>query len=252
MKKLFSIVVALLAITAAQAANTEVVLISLTGQGGSEASNVVLRVDPSISADETSSYFGVSDEVGQVNIYALKGASQYSAIKSSAISELELQVITNRRAAANQHYTLTFNVPTLTEGLTLYDSKTGEYKAITNGATYEFEVNTTLHADYVEGTNYVVANRFFINHAAPAVPGICNNYDKLQITGYAGAQLEVLNYADKASVFTETVAGDNVEIDLEAKGLTANTQYFVKLTPAGATAALEYVIKFKPAVTVVP
>ena len=139
----------------------------------------------------------------------------------------------------------------LTEGLTLYDSKTGEYKAITNGATYEFEVNTTLHADYVEGTNYVIANRFFINHAAPAGPSICNNNEKLQITGYAGAQLEVLNYADKASVFTETVAGDNVEIDLEAKGLTANTQYFVKLTPAGATAALEYVIKYKPAVTVV-
>ena len=84
--------------------------------------------------------------------------------------------------------------------------------------------------------------------ASAAVKGICNNYDKLQITGYAGAQLEVLNYADKASVFTETVAGDNVEIDLETKGLTANTQYFVKLTPAGETAK-EYVIKYKPAVT---
>ena len=62
----------------------------------------------------------------------------------------------------------------------------------------------------------------------------------------------MLNYADKASVFTETVAGDNVEIDLEAKGLTADAQYIVKLTPAGATAALEYVIKYKPAVTPVP
>ena len=44
------------------------------------------------------------------------------------------------------------------------------------------------------------------------------------------------------------IVGDNVEIDLETKGLTANTQYFVKLTPAGETAK-EYVIKYKPAVT---
>lgn len=248
MKKIFSFVLGLFAVTALQAANTEVARITITGQGGTEASNVTLRVDPSVAEDQISSFLGATDETGQVNIYAIKGTEKYSVIKSNKFENLELQVITNRRAASLQHYTLSFNVPTINEGLSLYDRKTGTKTNITNGGSYEFDVNTTLHSDYVEGTNYTIADRFIINYV-PAAPAICNNYDKLQITGYAGAQLEVLNYADKASVFAETVTGDNAEIDLEAKGLTANTQYFVKLTPAGATAAQEYVIKFKPAVT---
>ena len=135
---------------------------------------------------------------------------------------------------------------------------TGSLKIKFAGVEYTIDAAGVVFSDLALAANSVLpaagdeAN-YVVNPSAPAVPGICNNYDKLQITGYAGgAQLEVLNYADKASVFTETVAGDNVEIDLEAKGLTANTQYFVKLTPAGATAALEYVIKFKPAVTIVP
>ena len=119
----------------------------------------------------------------------------------------------------------------------LKDAVTGDEKLIAEGETYVFEA----------AANSTINDRFTIGLAS--VEGICFNYEKLQITGYAGAQLEVLNYADKSSVFAETVSGDNVEIDLEAKGLTANTQYFVKLTPAGATAALEYVIKYKPAVT---
>ena len=122
----------------------------------------------------------------------------------------------------------------------LKDAVTGDEKLIAEGETYVFEA----------AANSTINDRFTIGLAS--VEGICFNYEKLQITGYAGAQLEVLNYADKSSVFAETISGSNVEIDLEAKGLTANTQYFVKLTPAGATAALEYVIKFKPAVTVVP
>ena len=137
------------------------------------------------------------------------------------------------------NYTFTF---TGVEGSNYYlkDAVTGDEKLIAEGETYAFEA----------AANSTINDRFTIGLAS--VEGICFNYEKLQITGYAGAQLEVLNYADKAPVFAETVAGGNVEIDLQTKGLTADTQYIVKLTPDGATAALEYVIKYKPAVTVVP
>lgn len=228
--------------TAVQAANTEVARITITGQGGTEASNVTLRVDPSVTADQITSYFGATDEVGQVNIYAIKGAEKYSAIKSSAISELELQVITNRRAAADQHYTLTFNVPTLTEGLTLYDSKTDTYTPITNGATYEFDVNTTLHPDYVEGQNYVVTGRFVIKKAPlPAAPSICFNYNHLIVTGYAGSTLKV-EKAGVAVVAEQTLASDNEDFDLSAE----SGRLVVTLD------GTEYQIDANPAVTPVP
>ena len=185
MKKIFSIALVLLAITTMQAAVTEAVRIAVTGQGGTEASYVILRVDPAISADETASFVGVLDEIGQLNIYAVKGTEKLSTIKSSAFADLELQVVTNRRPAANQHYTLTFNVPTITDGLSLYDRKTGVTTDITNGGTYEFDVNTTLHPDYVEGANYTIVDRFIINYTpAPVAKSFCFRNNILEINGY--------------------------------------------------------------------
>ena len=188
-------------------------------------------------------YAEFNDEGKDVQLYVVYGGVKYAHFASNAatMQDLQLGVKTN----ASTTYTLTAS------------NVTGSLKIKFAGVEYTIDAAGVVFSDLALAANSVLpaagdeAN-YVVNPSAPAVPGICNNYDKLQITGYAGAQLEVLNYADKASVFTETVAGDNVEIDLEAKGLTANTQYFVKLTPAGATAALEYVIKYKPAVTVVP
>lgn len=168
MKKIFSFAMGLLAMTTLQAANTEVARLTLTGQGGTESSNVTLRVDPAVSTAQTTSFFGATDEIGQVNIYAIEGTATYSAYKKDNLSKLELQIITNRRDAADQHYTLTFNVPTLTDGLTLFDRATGTATPITHNGTYEFDVNTTLHPDFVAGTNYTVKERFYINYVAPA------------------------------------------------------------------------------------
>lgn len=250
MKKIFSFVLGLFAVTALQAANTEVARITITGQGGTEASNITLRVDPTVAADQTSSFLGATDEAGQVNIYAIKGTEKYSVIKSAEFENLELQVITNRRAAANQHYTLSFNVPTSTNGLTLYDRKTGTTTNITNGGSYEFDVNTTLHTDYVEGTNYTIVDRFIINYVAPApvAPAICFNYNKLQLTKYDGATVEVFADGAATAALTQVVSGD-AQFDIDLSTL-ASGKY--KVVVSGIATPEEYIIDVKPAVTVVP
>ena len=228
---------------AATAAPTAVAKISVASASGNGNDAVILVESDECSADiETATGKDIVKVMNDandysINLYAVSKGTNLSAIGTNDLSDVALTFVSNK---TETDYTLTFS--NVTGTIKLYDAVEDQEITLANAGTYSFTV----------AANSTIADRFIINRSAPAVPGICNNYDKLQITGYAGAQLEVLNYADKASVFTETVAGDNVEIDLEAKGLTANTQYFVKLTPAGATVALEYVIKYKPAVTVVP
>lgn len=190
MKKCFSIMMGLLFMTTLQAANTEVVRVTLTGNGGTESSFVTLRVDPAVNPAEVTSYFGATDEIGQVNIYALNGSDKVSAIKKDDLTGVELQIITNRRAASDQHYTLTFNVPTSTVGLKLLDRMTGIVTTMTHNGTYEFDVNTTLHPDFVAGTNYVIKDRFVIN-GTPVAESLCFNNNILEVNGYAGKSLVI-------------------------------------------------------------
>jgi len=206
-----------------------------------KSSVLIVAESENLSAGKNNGYYAELNTEGKaVQLYVTYGGVNYEQFASNAatMQDLQLGIVTN----ASTTYTLTAS------------DVEGTLKIKVNGVEYTIDANGTVFSDLALPANSTLpaagdeAN-YVVNPSAPAVPGICFNYEKLQITGYAGAQLEVLNYADKASVFTETVAGDNVEIDLEAKGLTANTQYFVKLTPAGATAALEYVIKYKPAVT---
>lgn len=224
---------------AATAAPTAMAKISIASASGNGNDALILVESADCSADiETATGKDIVKIMNDandysINLYAVSNSTNLSAIGTNDLSNVALTFVSNK---TETNYTMTFS--NVIGTVKLYDAVENQEITLANAGTYPFTV----------AANSTIADRFVINYV-PAVPGICNNYDKLQITGYAGAQLEVLNYADKASVFTETVAGDNVEIDLEAKGLTANTQYFVKLTPNGATAALEYVIKFKPAVT---
>lgn len=170
MKKVFSFIMGLVAMTSLQAANTEVARLTLTGQGGTEASYITLRVDPDVTTAQTGAYFENTDLTGNVNIYVLDGATKLSSYKKDDLTNLHLGILTNRRDAADQHYTITFNVPTSTVGLKLYDLAVDPTTPIdiTNGDTYEFEVNTTLHPDFVAGTNYTINDRFVINYVAPS------------------------------------------------------------------------------------
>ena len=238
MKKLFISLLALAATVNAMAISyAGKATITLTSANNESCSIIVAESDELADGLNNGYYAVINMENREVALYAIYGGSNYQQFATKSLEDIALGV----KTSAATDYTLT--VSNVSGSKTLKLKIGDEVIELTDGLSKALTLTPNQDA---------LAFGTLEPSALPAVPGICFNYEKLQITGYAGAQLEVLNYADKASVFTETVAGDNVEIDLEAKGLAADTQYFVKLTPAGATAALEYVIKFKPAVTVVP
>lgn len=168
MKKIVSFIMGLVAFATLNAANTANVTLTLTANGGTEASQVKLRLDPSVTAPTYASWFQNLEAVGTVNIYAKIGAEKYSQYKYNTLTNVPLEVVTNRRAASMQHYTITFSVLVNTETLYLTDlllDPNNEHPiAIVDGESYGFDVNTTLHPSYVEGSNFVIADRFIINY----------------------------------------------------------------------------------------
>ena len=84
--------------------------------------------------------------------------------------------------------------------------------------------------------------------AAPAVPGICFNYNKLQLTKYDGATVEVFADGAATAALTQVVAGD-AQFDIDLSTL-ASGKY--KVVVSGIATPEEYIIDVKPAVTVVP
>lgn len=189
-------------------------------------------------------YAELNEEGKAVQLYVNYGGKKYQQFASSpaTMQDLQLGVKTN----ASTTYSLTAS------------NVTGSFKIKFAGVEYTINANGAVFSDVALAANSTLpaagdeAN-YKVNPSAPLVPGICFNYETLQITAYAGAQVELLNYADKASVMAPvTIASNYQEIKLEdVAGLVANTQYIVKLTPAGETAK-EYVIKYKPAVTPAP
>jgi len=228
MKKVISIIIAFAAIVTIQAANTEVARLTLTGKGSAASSDVTVRVDPSVSVAETSSFFKDTEYDELVNIYVRLGAAddqKFSSYKRNDVSSLPIAFITNRTAASNQHYTITFNVPTRTEGLKLFDSHAEQVVDIIHGATYEFDVNTTLEPGYVEGTNYEVVDRFFINVPLDTDPletcftgtelQIKSNpyYGKITVKTSGGSTVKQYAYGTSSIDFNEKSAGDYIYTD---------------------------------------
>jgi Cu/Ag efflux protein CusF len=232
MKKVFSIIIALATVVAVNAANTEVARLTLTAQGSAASSDATVRVDPAVVSPETTSYFEETSESENVNIYIIDGASKWSAYKLNEISNLKVGILTNRQPAANQHYTITFKVPTINEGLKLKDLKTGDEVNIVNNGTYEFDVNTTLHPTYVDGTNFRIDERFVINYVpdAPAVLDACfgkptPNHLIINNNPYAAGKIVVFDGE------TPVVTKDGTETDIDLTGLTVGKNYTVKFFP---------------------
>jgi hypothetical protein len=215
--------------------------LTLTSSDNKSCEMVIAESEDLNAGLNTGYYAALNEEGKEVQLYVQFGGAKYAHFASNAatMQDLQLGVKTN----ASTTYTLTAS------------NVTGSLKIKFAGVEYTIDAAGVVFSDLALAANSVLpaagdeAN-YVVNPSAPAAPGICFNYEKLQITGYDGAQVELLNYADKSSVFVESVSGDNVEIDLQTKGLTANTQYFVKLSPAVGEAK-EYVIKYKPAVTTV-
>ena len=167
MKKIFSFIVGLVAVTTLQAANyTEAARITMSCAGGSETQQLDLIVDADQATPATDPNLASTYEVGQVNLYIGDANAPKSSYTANAISNLPIVVVTNRRDAS---YTFTFNVPIATDGLVLTDLRSNEgVKAIpmTNGDSYTFSV--AGEANYAANTNVVIADRFVINYQAPA------------------------------------------------------------------------------------
>jgi hypothetical protein len=234
MKKVFSIIIALATVVAVYAANTEVARLTLTAQGSAASSDVTVRVDPAVVSPETTSYFEETSETENVNIYIKDGASKWSAYKLNEITNLKVGILTNRQPAANQHYTITFKVPTINEGFKLKDLKTGDETAIVNNGTYEFDVNSTLDPGYASGTNFRIEDRFVINYvpADPSALDACFNKDsknllKINANPWSDGKIVICDKND--AQVGDAHEGNETDIDLTA--LTAGERYFVKFFP---------------------
>lgn len=181
MKKIVTFIMGLVAFATLNAANTANVTLTLTANGGTEASQVKLRLDPSVTAPTYASWFQNLEAVGTVNIYAKIGAEKYSQYKYNTLTNVPLEVVANRRAASLQHYTITFSVAVNTETLYLtdlvLDPNNENPIAIVDGQSYEFDVNTTLHPSYVAGQNFTIADRFVINYVPAPVYSVTTNID---------------------------------------------------------------------------
>ena len=236
MKKIVTFIMGLVAFSTLNAANTANVTLTLSANGGTEASQVKLRLDPSVTAPTYASWFQNLEAVGTVNIYAKVGAEKYSQYKYNTLTNVPLEVVTNRRAASLQHYTITFSVLVNTETLYLTDlllDPNNEHPiAIVDGESYGFDVNTTLHPSYVEGSNFVIADRFVINYVPAPV--------------YAA---EVTTNADGLATFS--FDQDLVAVEADAKLYTgAIDGQYLDLTPVDYVKAGEGVIVYNEAAEV--
>lgn len=238
MKKILSItlLLTLMVVTAGAKDLRANVTIRLSNDASTTYQDLKLRLDLDDEYTSTS-WLGNTSEMDAVNIYAVYTRStgtQWSTCVAPDMTNLPIEVITSR--VANQTYTLTFTVPAAnnTEVLTLYDLATGQSKAITNGETYQFEVNTTLHPDYVAGTNYKVANRFVINYVPEYT--MCYQYNKFEVTTpniVVGnmLQIQILDSVDNATV-VETInsipcVAGTYTYDLVPAALEAGKKYRV-------------------------
>lgn len=164
-----------------------------------------------------------------VRAYVQLGATKYEQLFLKSMVNVPLIIKTYNSAS------MTIKLTGNEGSVVLYDKQEDEKTTVAKGETKDYVCTVAA--------NSTISDRFILFYA-PTDPSICFNYEKLQISGYAGATVEVLNYADKSSVFAETVASDNEEINLQTKGLTANTKYFVKLKKVTGEEK-EYVITYK-------
>lgn len=169
-----------------------------------------------------------------VALYALDGTMPLEIAKAADLSDLKLGLL----ADASTSYTITVSQVAGTETLYIWDADSVSY-ALTEGASYTFAA----------AANATDEARFVIKKAPmPTAQGICFNYNKLQLTKYAGATVEVFADGAATATVTQVVPSDlPYEIDLsnEAAG-----KY--KVVVSGIATPEEYIIDVKPAVTVVP
>ena len=184
-------------------------------------------------------YAELNEEGKEVLFYVVYGGVKYSTFGSNAatMADLQLGIKTN----ASTTYTLTAK------------NVTGSLRVKINGVEYTIDANGTVFSDVTLPASSTLpaagdeAN-YKVNPSAPLVQGICFKYNKLELTKYAGATVEVFADGAATAALTQVVPSDlPYEIDLsnEAAG-----KY--KVVVSGIATPEEYIIDVKPTVTVVP
>lgn len=170
----------------------------------------------------------------QVAIYALNGTTPLQIAKAADLDGVKLGLL----ADASTSYTITVSAVEGTETLYIWDADSAVY-ALTEGASYTFAA----------AANATDEARFVIKKAPmPSVQGICFKYNKLELTKYAGATVEVIADGAATATVTQVVPSDlPYEIDLSNE-----TAGKYKVVVSGIATPEEYIIDVKPAVTIVP
>ena len=167
----------------------------------------------------------------QVALYALNGTTPLEIAKAVNLEGVKLGLL----ADASTSYTLTVSAVAGTETLYIWDADSASY-ALTAGASYTFAA----------AANATDEARFVIKKAPlPTVKQICFNDEKLQLSKYAGAKVDVYLQGEAAPAKSETVASNALQ-EINLSDLAAG-EYVVKIDLDGDAAIDEqYRITVKP------
>ena len=184
-------------------------------------------------------YAEFNDEGKDVQFYITFGGVKYAHFGSNPTTMQDLQL--GLKTNASTTYSLTAS------------NVTGELRIKFAGVEYTINAAGTVFSDVALAASSVLpaagdeAN-YVVNPSAPLVKDICFKYNKLELTKYDGATVEVFADGSATAALTQVVAGDaQFDIDLSA---LASGKY--KVVISGIATPEEYIIDVKPSVTVVP
>ncbi len=235
MKKLFISLLALAATVNAMAITyAGKATITLTSANNESCSIIVAESDELADGLNNGYYAVINMENREVALYAIYGGSNYQQFATKSLEDIALGV----KTSAATDYTLT--VSNVSGSKTLKLKIGDEVIELTEGLSKALTL-TPNQAALAFGT---------LEPSAPAVQGICFNYNILTLTMYAGATVDVYPYGNTAAAVSATVTDDapfDVDLNTQASG-----KYEVVVAVPGATVPEKYIIDVKPAVTAVP
>jgi hypothetical protein len=240
MKKIMiSLLMVAAALNAMAVTYTGIAQLTLTSSDNKSCDLIIAESEDFNAGLNNGYYAELNTEGKEVQLYVTYGGKNYEQFASNAATMADLQLGIKTNAATS--YTLTAsNV----SGATPFKVKiNGVEYTITDGMSevITLPASSTLPAAG-DAANYVV------NPSAPLVQAICFNYNKLQLTKYDGATVEVFADGAATAALTQVVSGD-AQFDIDLSTL-ASGKY--KVVVSGIATPEEYIIDVKPAVTVVP
>ena len=204
--------------------------------------SITIAESEDFSAGLNPGYYAELNEEGkEVLLYVEYGGVKYAHFASNAATMTDLQIGIKTNAATS--YTLTASSV----------SGSTPFKIRINGVEYTVsaglnEVITLPASSTLPAAGY--EDDYKVNPPT-LVKGICFNYNKLELTKYKGAKVDVYAKGGTTPVDSKTIASDSKQtMDLSSQ---ASGRYIVKIDLDGdSNIDEEYQIDVKPSVTIVP